>query len=158
MEWKVTLIMRHEVKGLCFKPNSSSLPNFLLVADKSQDLADGHMAPGDTETAILDIVPVASGNPTQFFFNIKTQLSQIHKISIRSFLECNLSSKRKYRVSSNLIIQISVKMQAAPLGEKLTDSRNENIGHIPASLPIALDREITLSLVQFNEAKDLDRS
>lgn len=49
-------------------------------------------------------------------------------------------------------------MQAAPPGEKLPDSQNENIGHIPASLPTALDREITLSLVQFSEAKDLDRS
>lgn len=38
------------------------------------------------------------GIQLNFFFNIKTQLSQIHKISIRSFLDCNLSSKRKWKL------------------------------------------------------------
>lgn len=69
---------------------------FLLVANKLQDLANGHMSPGDTETAILDTIPVASGkSPLFLFFCMKIQLSQIQIISISSFLECNLTFKRK---------------------------------------------------------------
>lgn len=64
------MIMRHELKVSQFQTKQIVCAKFLLVANELQDLADGHMAPGDTETAILDTIPVASGTLLCFYFYV----------------------------------------------------------------------------------------